>query len=214
VPDGGVIVCSPGALMLRRGAPDGPHAFFGADRRGVTTGEGEVVDIDSPADRAVAEVVLAGRKRLTTEGTEGTKKGFAVRVSDGVLNDLTHRVIGCALRVHSAMGPGLLESVYEVCLADELTRSGFEVRRQVAVDINYAGRTLPSAVKLDLIVNDALILELKSVERTLPIHEAQLLSYLRLTNKQVGLLMNFNVPLLKQGIKRMVLDPVVSQGNG
>lgn len=209
VPDGGVIVCSPDALMLRRGAPEGPHAFFGVDRRGVTTGEGEVVDIDSPGDRLVAEAVLAGRRetRLTTESTESTEKEAGGRISDGAMRDLTHQVIGCAMKVHSAMGPGLLESVYEMCLADELIRSGLDVRRQVAVDIQYAGRTMPSALKLDLIVNDSLILELKSVERTLPIHEAQLLSYLRLSKKQVGLLINFNVVLLKQGIKRMVYDP-------
>ena len=209
VPDGGVIACTPDALMLRRGAPDGPHAFFGVDRRGVMTGEGEVVDIDSAADLVVAEGVLAGRKQFTTEGTESTEdtEKQTGRLSDGAMKDLTHRVIGCAMQVHSAMGPGLLESVYELCLADELARNGLDVRRQVAVDVQYAGRKLPSALRVDLIVNDALLIELKSVERTLPVHEAQLLSYLRLTNKQVGLLLNFNVTLLKHGIKRLVLDP-------
>lgn len=213
VPDGGVIACTPDALMLRLHAPEGPHAFFGLDRRGVITAEGEVVDIDSPADQLVAEAVLAGRKSPTTEGTESTEhaeKSDSARLSDGALRELTHQVIGCAMKVHSAMGPGLLESVYELCLADELTRSGFHARRQVPVNVSYAGRTIPSALRIDLLVNDALVLELKSVAHILPVHETQLLSYLRLTNKQVGLLINFHVTLLKHGIKRMVLDPTPS----
>lgn len=210
VPDGGVIACTPDALMLRRNAPDGPHAFFGLDRRGVTTREGEVVDIDSPADLIVAESVLAGRARTTegTEGTEGTERKAPTRMSDGAFKDLTHRVLGCAMKVHSAMGPGLLESVYELCLADELARSGVEARRQVPMDVVYGGRTLRSGLRLDLLVENAIVLELKAVDRLLPVHEAQLLSYLRLADKRVGLLINFHVPLLKQGIKRLVLDPV------
>ncbi|MCC5824181.1 MAG: GxxExxY protein [Phycisphaerales bacterium] len=208
VPDGGVIVCTPDALMLRRGAADGPHAFFGVDRRGVMTGEGEVVDIDSAADLALAESLLAGRRRgrFTTESTESTE-GQTGGMSDGALRDLTHRIIGCAMKVHSAMGPGLLESVYEMCLADELTRNGLRVRRQVALDIEYGGRTLSSALRLDMIIEDALVLELKAVERILPVHEAQLLSYLRLSRTQVGLIINFHVTMLKNGIKRLVIDP-------
>ncbi len=209
VPDGGVIACTPDALMLRRGAPDGPHAFFGVDRRGVTTREGEVVDIDSAADLVVAESVLRSRRLTTevTEGTEGTERTAPTRMSDGALKDLTHRIIGCAMKVHTAMGPGLLESVYELCLADELGRSGLDVSCQVPVDVVYGGRTLKSGLRLDMLVENAIVLELKAVDRLLPVHEAQVLSYLRLADKRVGLLINFHVPLLKQGIKRLVLDP-------
>lgn len=110
-------------------------------------------------------------------------------------------VIGCAIRVHSALGPGLFESVYEDCLAHELSKAGLAVRRQVALPLTYDGRVFPRAFIADLIVADAVLVELKCVERLLPIHSAQVLTYLRLSGLEKGLLINFNVVKLKDGLK-------------
>jgi len=107
--------------------------------------------------------------------------------------------------VHSTLGPGLLESVYEVCLAHELHKRGFKVQRQVVVPIEYDGLTFDEGFRIDLLVEDSIIVELKTVDTLLPIHEAQVLTYLRLTHNRVGLLINFKVKLLKQGIKRLIL---------
>jgi GxxExxY protein len=120
------------------------------------------------------------------------------------LNDLTEKIIGCAIKVHRALGPGLIESVYEVCLIHELFKSGLRVESQVPVPILYDGLRLSADLKLDIIVENTVVVELKSVAALLPIHEAQLLTYLRLANKKIGLLINFNVTLLKDGIKRRV----------
>jgi GxxExxY protein len=119
-------------------------------------------------------------------------------------NKLSERIIGCAIKVHRALGPGLLESAYEACLAHELTKAGLSVKRQVAVPIVYDGIKLDAGYQLDLVVEDKIIIELKSVETLLPIHEAQLITYLKLTDIKLGLLINFNVALLKNGIKRKV----------
>jgi GxxExxY protein len=119
---------------------------------------------------------------------------------------LTHLVIGAAMEVHREMGPGLLESVYQKCMERELTLRGVEFRPQARVPLMYKGETLADEeLKMDLYFPDKLVVELKAVERTLPIHEAQLLTYLRLTKTHVGLLINFTVPLLKQGVKRLVV---------
>ena len=109
------------------------------------------------------------------------------------------------LEVHRNLGPGLLESAYEECLCHELHLRGLDFKRQVELPLLYKGLKLDCGYKLDLIVQDRIILELKAVEKLLPIHEAQLLTYLRLTGKRVGLLIKFNVPLLTQGIIRRVL---------
>nr|VFJ55211.1 MAG: GxxExxY protein [Candidatus Kentron sp. FM]VFJ55799.1 MAG: GxxExxY protein [Candidatus Kentron sp. FM]VFK10976.1 MAG: GxxExxY protein [Candidatus Kentron sp. FM] len=110
-----------------------------------------------------------------------------------------------AYRVHSALGPGLLESVYEVCLCHELEKRAIPFQSQLVLPIVYDNVTLDAGLRLDLLVDDCLVVELKAVERMLPIHEAQLLTYLKLTDKRLGLLINFNVPLIKDGIRRMVL---------
>jgi GxxExxY protein len=120
------------------------------------------------------------------------------------LNQLAERIIGCAIEVHRQLGPGLLESIYEAALAWELQRSGLRVLRQASVPVLYKGQTL-GELRLDLLVEEALIVEVKSVERDDPLFRAQLLSYLRLTQKRVGLLLNFNTGLLKDGITRLVL---------
>lgn len=119
-------------------------------------------------------------------------------------NRLSEKIIGCAIKVHRALGPGLLESAYEACLAHELTKAGLQTRRQVPVPIIYDGIKLDAGYQLDLVVEDRIIVELKSVEMLLPIHEAQLITYLKLTGMRLGLLINFNVALLKNGIKRKV----------
>ncbi len=118
------------------------------------------------------------------------------------LNELSEKIIGCAIKVHRTLGPGLLESAYEVCLVHELRKAGLKVERQVSLPIIYEGIQLDAGYQLDVIVEDKIILELKAVENLLPIHEAQLLTYLKLANKKLGLLINFNVTLLKNGIKR------------
>ena len=117
----------------------------------------------------------------------------------------TSPIIGAAIEVHRNLGPGLLESAYEECLCHELHLRGLDCKRQVPLPLLYKGLKLDCGYKIDLIVQDEVLLELKAVERLLPIHEAQLLTYLKLTGKRVGLLINFNVPLLTQGIIRRVL---------
>ena len=117
----------------------------------------------------------------------------------------TSPIIGAAIEVHRNLGPGLLESAYEECLCHELHLRGMDCKRQVPLPVLYKGLKLDCGYKIDLIVQDEVLLELKAVERLLPIHEAQLLTYLKLTGKRVGLLINFNVPLLTQGIIRRVL---------
>jgi len=119
-------------------------------------------------------------------------------------NQLTDKIIGCAIEVHKALGPGLLESAYEECLCYELAQQGVSLNRQVPLPIVYKGIKLDCGYRIDVIVNDLVVVELKTVEKMLPIHEAQLLTYLKLSNRSLGLLINFNVPVLKDGIKRIV----------
>lgn len=118
---------------------------------------------------------------------------------------LSNQVIGAALEVHRALGPGLLESVYEQALAYELGLNSLQVETQVPLPVTYKNARLDCGFRLDLLVNSELVIELKAVESLLPIHEAQLLTYLKLSGRKTGLLINFNVPLLKQGLKRLVL---------
>jgi GxxExxY protein len=114
-------------------------------------------------------------------------------------------IVDCAFKVHSRLGPGLLESVYEACLVHELVKKGLKVDRQVALPILYDGLVLESGLRIDLIVEDSVIVELKAVEEVLPVHRAQVLTYLKLARKRLALLINFNVPLIKDGIERIVL---------
>jgi GxxExxY protein len=122
-----------------------------------------------------------------------------------LLEDLTEEIIGAALEVHRELGPGLMESAYEECLCHELHLRGIEFRRQVPLPVQYKGLSLDCGYRLDIVAEDAVILELKCVEKVLPLHEAQLLTYLKIADKRVGLIINFNVPMLKQGIVRKVL---------
>jgi GxxExxY protein len=119
-------------------------------------------------------------------------------------NELTGEIIGAAIEVHRHLGPGLLESAYEVCVAVELESRGLQVERQKELPVRYKGRQIDTGYRIDLLVNQQVILELKSVRAIEPIHEAQLLTYLRLAEKRYGLLLNFNVPVMKQGIRRLL----------
>lgn len=113
-------------------------------------------------------------------------------------------VVDSALAVHRQLGPGLLESVYEICLAHELSRRGHAVRTQVALPVVYDAIRLEAGYRVDLMVDESVIVEVKSIEALAPVHDAQLLTYLRLSERRLGFLINFNVALLKQGIKRMI----------
>lgn len=119
--------------------------------------------------------------------------------------DLTHQIIGAAIEVHRELGPGLMESAYEACMVFELTQGGLHVQRQVALPVRFKGHLVDAGYRLDLIVENKVIVELKSVERVEPIHGAQLYTYLRLSGLRVGLLINFNVTALKRGILRRVV---------
>lgn len=132
-----------------------------------------------------------------TEGA-GTKLGLRYE-------DLTEQIIGAAIEVHKAIGPGLMESIYEECLCHELGLRRLKFKRQMMVPVVYKGVNLECGHRLDLLVEDTVVVELKAVERILPVHEAQLLTYLRMLHKPVGFIFNFNVPVLRNGIVRRVL---------
>ena len=126
------------------------------------------------------------------------------RLTNQELNDLAGIILDAAITVHRAIGPGLLESVYQECLVMELRKRGIKVEREVHVQLHYQNEPIDKEYKIDLLVENEIILELKSVEVILKVHEAQVVSYLRLSNRKLGFLINFNVPLLKQGFKRFV----------
>lgn len=121
------------------------------------------------------------------------------------INKLTETIIGAGIEVHRNLGPGLLESAYEECLCRELSVREVKFERQVNLPVEYKGARLDCGYRLDLLVANTVIVEIKSVENLLPIHQAQLLTYLKIGNYPVGLLMNFNVPVLKQGIHRRIM---------
>jgi GxxExxY protein len=120
------------------------------------------------------------------------------------VEEVAKAVVDAAFKVHTALGPGLLESVYSICLAHELRQRGLVVEREVKLPIVYDGVTLDAGLRLDLIVEACVIVETKAVERMIPVFDAQLLTYLKLTGHVLGLLINFNVPLIKDGIKRVI----------
>ncbi|MEP6672405.1 MAG: GxxExxY protein [Chthoniobacter sp.] len=130
------------------------------------------------------------------------RRGAEARRGD----EITEPVIGAAIRIHRALGPGLLESAYEECLCYELSKAGLRFERQKPQPVTYENVKLDCGYRLDLVVEDTVIVELKCVEKVLPIHEAQLLTYLKLSGLQIGLLMNFHVPVLRDGLKRVVLN--------
>ncbi len=119
-------------------------------------------------------------------------------------NQLTSEIIGSAIEVHRNLGPGLLESTYEECMAYELQDRDLIIKRQYEIPVLYKGKQLEQNYRIDLLVNNQVIVELKSIKKIEPIHDAQLLTYLKLANKKYGLLLNFNVPVMKQGIRRLL----------
>ena len=119
-------------------------------------------------------------------------------------NQLTNEIIGSAIEVHRNLGPGLLESTYEECMTYELQERQLTIKRQIEIPVLYKGTQLEQNYRIDLLVNNQVIIELKSVNKLEPVHDAQLLTYLKLANKRYGLLLNFNVPVMKQGIKRLL----------
>jgi GxxExxY protein len=130
----------------------------------------------------------------------------AIAMSGRGVNDITEQIIGAAIEVHRALGPGLLESAYEGCLCRELQLRNIQYARQLTLPVHYKGITLESGYRLDLLVENRIVVEIKAVDALLPVHEAQILTYMRLGEWRVGLLLNFNVPILKHGIKRFIHD--------
>lgn len=136
------------------------------------------------------------KRDFTAEGAESAER----EKEEG--GETTQRILGAAIAVHRALGPGLLESAYQACLAWELDARGVRYDREVPLPVDYRGHRLDCGYRLDLVVEGIVVDELKAIERILPIHEAQMLTYLKLSGHPVGLLLNFNVPILKQGIRR------------
>jgi GxxExxY protein len=126
-------------------------------------------------------------------------------MAEGQRDQLSERVIGLAIEVHRELGPGLLESAYEACLCFELDAAGLRYGRQVPLPVRYKNVRLDCGYRMDLVVEDQLIVELKTVDRLMPVHDAQLLTYLRLSGVRTGLILNFNSALLKDGLRRLVL---------
>ena len=127
-------------------------------------------------------------------------------VTQKYINEISYKIIGCAIEVHKHLGPGLLESVYEVCLIDEMKSVGLFVKSQIYVPVHYKGRDLGGSLKLDLLVNDLIIVEEKAVELMIPLYKAQLLSYLKLTGKPKGLLINFHCVNIKEQLVSLVTE--------
>jgi len=132
------------------------------------------------------------------------KEGAKAAEPSQWLNDITRHIVDSAFAVHRTLGPGLLESVYERCLAYELEKRGLPVARQVMLPIRYEKLFVEAGFRLDMVVGDCVVVEIKSVEQLLPIHEAQLLTYLKMANHKLGLLINFNVLRIKDGVRRLV----------
>ena len=154
----------------------------------------------SPQRRRDAEKKM--KERSKPESAEGAEVTSVPRLSR--LNQLTEQIIGAAIEVHRQTGPGLMESVYEECLCYELSQLGLAFQRQVHLPLSYKGINLDCGFKMDLLVEDSVVLELKTVDQLLPVHSAQLLTYLKLSGKKVGLLINFNESVLTKGLKRLV----------
>ena len=132
---------------------------------------------------------------------------FHTETAKSRANELSQLIIGAAIEVHRELGPGLLESAYEVCLKHELELRGLRVERQLDLPVLYKNVSLDCAYRIDLLVEELVVVEVKAVDKLDPIHDAQVLTYLRLSKRWLGLLMNFNVPVLKTGLKRLVWDP-------
>jgi GxxExxY protein len=136
---------------------------------------------------------------------QGTKTPTAFDSVGEEVDRVAHEVVDAAYRVHATLGPGLLESVYEICLAHEFQKRGLTFKRQSNLPVVYDGVTLESGLRLDFLVENCVVVELKAVEQLLPLHKAQVLTYLKLSGHRLGLLINFNSALIKDGIRRIIL---------
>lgn len=123
---------------------------------------------------------------------------------DGELDAAARRIVDVAFNLHRAVGPGLLETAYETLLASKLAQAGFDVQRQVSIDVVLDGISLPAAFRIDILVNRAVVIEVKSTEKTLPVHSKQLLTYIRLGNFPIGFVVNFGTAMFKDGIRRLI----------
>jgi GxxExxY protein len=132
---------------------------------------------------------------------------MVMRVGDPAINALTERIIGACIEVHRELGPGLLESAYEECVCHLLSVANMPYERQVSIPVQFRGIRLDCGYRLDIVVAHTAVVELKSIERILPVHEAHVLTYLKLSQNPVGLLVNFKVPVLKAGIRRIINQP-------
>ena len=173
-----------------------PKVGFAAAGAAQYTGQVEVAEIGIPRSVLAKAKTRQGQPRRTRRARRKAGDGF---------DELSNRVIGCAIAVHSALGPGLLESAYQQCLAHELRRRGIPFRMEWPVPVEYAGMKLACGYRADFLIDDTLLVEIKAVRAILDIHRAQVLTYMKLARASVALLINFNAPLLKDGIKRFVL---------
>ncbi|CAN5290763.1 GxxExxY protein [soil metagenome] len=148
---------------------------------------------------------MESQNNMTTENTEVYSQRENEENGKWIESDLSSRIIGCALKVHTGLGPGLLESAYEECLFYELTKAGLHVRKQVPMPLIYSEVKMDIGYRVDLLIENKIIVEIKAVETFNDVHLAQVLTYLKLSGCKLGLLMNFNVSKLKNGIKRLVL---------
>jgi GxxExxY protein len=130
---------------------------------------------------------------------------------DPATEEIATKVVDAAFKIHSMIGPGLLESVYETLLCHELTLRGLKFKKQMVLPLVYEGLTLEAGLRLDLLVEEVLVVEIKSIETLLKVHRSQLKTYLKLSDKKLGLLVNFNVPLMKEGIERVVLTKRIEE---
>jgi GxxExxY protein len=146
------------------------------------------------------------REHLASQCLSGLTYFYSFIMERDTYNQFSKQILDASIFVHKEMGPGLLESVYELCLAKELQLRGIKVERQVYLPLYYRGEDLGKDFRIDLLIEDEIIIEIKAVEGVLPVHEAQIISYLKLADKKLGLLINFNVPLLKHGFRRFVND--------
>ena len=163
-----------------------------------------------PTDRRTPDIRIRYAARQNNHGSALRGRHFTAEVAEDAegelglrdINDITGAVITGALEVHSALGPGLLESAYQACLAHELRLGGRTVAEQVPMPVVYRGHKLDVGYRLDMIVDDAVLVEIKAIAKLLPVHDAQVISYLRLSGYRVGLLINFHVPRLRDGLRR------------
>ncbi|HJY62601.1 MAG TPA: GxxExxY protein [Ignavibacteria bacterium] len=127
-------------------------------------------------------------------------------ITQKLITEISYKIIGCAIEVHKELGPGLLEHIYEICLIEELKQNNLDVKSQITVPLSYKGKPLDTNLRIDLVVNDLVIVELKTVEKILPVHKAQLLTYLKLAEKPKGLLINFYTDVINNGIESLVTE--------